>query len=287
MRGQDYAYQQPSLTHKKLRLSRSAPALRHTRGPPPGPGRRARSCAPQRSSSPRRPRPPTDAASATGTPHRQRGRAPARHRGAHLKGRQAAKQRGRTQPQVLRFSSSSTDAHRDCRKHEGVRPARPWSDIRRPQQQPASIRREYRVHAEGEAPGSAPNEVCCIRRGGSSKAGAHGVGVRRARSRLNAGVAPSPGCRPFAGHRWVLRHSSGGSRSASQRADSPGRGRSVHARRDFVCELQSSLSHSKSFRPLYASLVQWSCTWYERGPIAQLVTLEFGEPVFVPIAYPS
>ena len=43
-------------------------------------------------------RPPTDAASATGRRPRQRERAPARHRGAHLVGRQAAKQRGRSKP---------------------------------------------------------------------------------------------------------------------------------------------------------------------------------------------
>ena len=40
-----------------------------------------------------------------------RKRAPARYRGAHLMARQAGRQRGRTKPQVLRFSSSSTDAH--------------------------------------------------------------------------------------------------------------------------------------------------------------------------------
>ena len=43
-------------------------------------------------------------------------RAPARHRGAHLVARQAGKQRGRSKPPGLRFSSSSTVPEPNSRK---------------------------------------------------------------------------------------------------------------------------------------------------------------------------
>src|SRR6266545_1962228 len=55
------------------------------------------------SNSPPKPSSPTAASSKTGS--RSRARVP--HRGAHLVGRQAAKQRGRRQPHPLRFSSRS------------------------------------------------------------------------------------------------------------------------------------------------------------------------------------
>jgi transposase len=122
-REQDYAYQQPSLTQKKLRLLEiraGAPTLKGTNTGTWRPGKR---CARPSASSPARPRPPTNAPSPTGSGRRRRRRAPARHRGAHLMGRQAAKQRDRTQPQVLRFSSSSGPAPgHNSRKEEGLRP---------------------------------------------------------------------------------------------------------------------------------------------------------------------
>src|SRR5207244_12520355 len=56
-----------------------------------------------------RPSAPTSAPSPTGRPTRW---VRARHRGAHLKGRQAARQRGRPKsPSDLRFSSSVTRTH--------------------------------------------------------------------------------------------------------------------------------------------------------------------------------
>jgi hypothetical protein len=64
-------------------------------------------------SSPPRPRPPTSASSKTGG-RQPRARVP--HRGAQLVGRQAAKQRGRTPPHVLRFSSRVTRATTNSRK---------------------------------------------------------------------------------------------------------------------------------------------------------------------------
>src|SRR5262249_10933600 len=57
-----------------------------------------------RSSLPK-PSSPTAASSKTGSPRSRRARVP--HRGAQLVGRQAAKQRGRKQPHLLRFSSRS------------------------------------------------------------------------------------------------------------------------------------------------------------------------------------
>jgi hypothetical protein len=51
----------------------------------------------------------------TGRP-RGPGMVRAPHRGAHLVGRLAAKQRGRDQPQTLRFSSRSTRTNRKSRK---------------------------------------------------------------------------------------------------------------------------------------------------------------------------
>jgi transposase len=108
-REEDYAYAQPSLTAKKLRrleLTAGAPSQRGTK---PGLGPRTPRCARPSASSPASERSPTSAPSPTGNGRRQR-RAPARHRGAHLMGRQAAKQRGRAKPQALRFSSSSGPA---------------------------------------------------------------------------------------------------------------------------------------------------------------------------------
>jgi hypothetical protein len=79
-----------------------------------------------------KPRPPTNARSQTGNGRRRKGRAPARHRGAHLIGRQAAKQRGKAQPQALRFSSSSGPKPKtNSPKQEGKRPAKPLTNMRR------------------------------------------------------------------------------------------------------------------------------------------------------------
>jgi hypothetical protein len=52
--------------------------------------------------------------SKTGSPRSTRARVP--HRGAHLMGRQAAKQRGRKQPHLLRFSSRSPAPNRTLAK---------------------------------------------------------------------------------------------------------------------------------------------------------------------------
>jgi transposase len=70
-------------------------------------------------SSPRRPSSPTVDSSRTGS-RRSKARVP--HRGAHLVGRQAAKQRGRRQPHPLRFSSRSPAPNRNSRKGAAHRP---------------------------------------------------------------------------------------------------------------------------------------------------------------------
>jgi transposase len=119
---EDYAFAQPSLTAKSCACSRSAPEQGHSRAPRRGPLRPGRGCAPRSANSPPKPRLPTSARSATGMRPRRRERAPARQRGAHLVGRQAAKQRGRSKPPGLRFSWSSTGAHQNSRKEEGERP---------------------------------------------------------------------------------------------------------------------------------------------------------------------
>lgn len=83
------------------------------------PARRARSAAPKphrsgaaapkttsSASSPAKPSSPTSGSSPTGSALNPRA-VRVRHRGAHLLGRQSGKQRGRRQPHLLRFSSSS------------------------------------------------------------------------------------------------------------------------------------------------------------------------------------
>ena len=107
-REEDYAYAQPSLTRKKLRLleltagaQRYAPegdGIWHGQpGRPPGRAR-ARTA---------RPRSPTPAPCATTTPPKPTKRARARHRDAHLQAVKAASSAARPQSQTLRFSSSS------------------------------------------------------------------------------------------------------------------------------------------------------------------------------------
>jgi hypothetical protein len=61
-------------------------------------------------SSPPRASLPTSGRSPSGSARRRGGRAPARHRGAHLVANQAGKQHGRPKPLGPAFSSSSTDA---------------------------------------------------------------------------------------------------------------------------------------------------------------------------------
>src|SRR5204862_6641499 len=87
-REEDYAYAQPSLTAKKLRLLEVRAGAPTHKGIHTGVFATARGCAPQSARSRRRRRPPTVERSPTGTPPRRRERAPARHRGAHLVGRQ-------------------------------------------------------------------------------------------------------------------------------------------------------------------------------------------------------
>jgi transposase len=122
-RSEDYAFAQPSLTAKKPRLLELRAGEKTLKGAPTGTfATRQRMRAAERGSLSRG-RPPTDAASATGMQPRQRERAPARHRGAHLVGRQAAKQRGRSKPPGLLFSWSSGPApEANSRKNEEVGP---------------------------------------------------------------------------------------------------------------------------------------------------------------------
>ena len=103
-RGEDYAYAQPSLTKKKMRrLEITAGAERWQGGRDIWSTNQAMRQAERELHC--KPSVPTNAPSKTGRP---RSWVRARHRGAHLKGRLAAKQRGRPQsPSDLRFSSVS------------------------------------------------------------------------------------------------------------------------------------------------------------------------------------
>ena len=106
-REEDYAFERPSLTRRKLRgLELKAKDGRRSwpSGHAVGPSKIASASA----SSPSRSRPPTAGSSPTGSRgHREAVRA--RHGGAHLQVIFLVKrqQRGRDQPQNLRFSSSS------------------------------------------------------------------------------------------------------------------------------------------------------------------------------------
>jgi transposase len=151
-RAEDYAYQQPSLTAKKLRLLEIRAGAKTLKGTPRGHGRPGRRCTPRSASWRRRPRPPTGAASATGTPPRRRERAPARHRGAHLVARQAGKQRGRSKPLGPLFSSSSTDAHRKLSQRGGNASSEGLTFMRRPFRASRAHCRDARNHARGRAP---------------------------------------------------------------------------------------------------------------------------------------
>lgn len=115
-------------------FSRSAPALRAARASAPASGSPASGCARPSVRRPSRPRPPIGAPSPTGRRPRPRKRTPARHRGAYLVARQAGKQRGRTKPQILRFSSSSTGAQLQLSQTETGASRVDLTFMRRPQQ---------------------------------------------------------------------------------------------------------------------------------------------------------
>jgi transposase len=100
-RGEDYAFQQPSLTRKKLRRSSSKPAPRAGRAAARS-GASARRCAKPSARSPAKPNSPTSAPLPTGIQRRAR----ARHRDAHLKAVKAASSAAGHRSQTLRFSSS-------------------------------------------------------------------------------------------------------------------------------------------------------------------------------------
>jgi hypothetical protein len=113
-REEDYAFARPMMTRQSGR--------RHAGGSLRDPKVRQAEKAPRRRSAPR-PSSPIGASSPTGD-GRAAKRAPARHRGAHLKGPLRGRQRGRTQPRILRFSSSSGPApETHSRKEEVLRPA--------------------------------------------------------------------------------------------------------------------------------------------------------------------
>ena len=125
-RGEDYAFQSPSLVRKKLRnaeLKTGAPRLstRHT-------GTRQRVTPDERD----RDRRAADPGRERLPPDQRRVRA--RHRGAHLQGRLRGKQRGRPQsPRNLPFSSSVTRTHAELshRKAPTSRPLDFLSAVRR------------------------------------------------------------------------------------------------------------------------------------------------------------
>ena len=142
-RSQDYAYGQPSLTRKSSAGSSLPPVPQQARDEERPDGRETRRCARPSASSLGRPRPPTDAASATGRRPRQRERAPARHRGAHLVGRQAAKQRGRSKPPGLRFSWSSTGARAELSQIGGGASRVDLTFMRRPKRPSSVIAARY------------------------------------------------------------------------------------------------------------------------------------------------
>jgi transposase len=116
---EDYAFARPSLTREKSASSSSQPAPNASKASGSASGSRRSSTNSTRSSPPR-PSSPTAGSSRTGS-RRSRARVP--QRGAHLIGPQAAKQRGRRQPHVLRFSSRSPAPRPDSRKGGAERPA--------------------------------------------------------------------------------------------------------------------------------------------------------------------
>ena len=122
------------LTHgSRVRATSSPPMPRGARASPAS-GAPARRSARPSSKSPVRPKPPTAASSATGSPKRAR----ARQRDAHLEGRQAASSAAGHRSQTLRFSSSSP-APPGTRKERPKSPAETLTHIRRAKQQRCPI----------------------------------------------------------------------------------------------------------------------------------------------------
>jgi transposase len=118
-RGEDYAFARPSLTREKIRRLELMTGAERQKGSGSASGSQ-RSSTDSTRTSPPKPSSPTAASSKTGN-RRSRARVP--HRGAHLVGRQAAKQRGRRQPHLLRFSSRSPAPTPNSRKGAASRPA--------------------------------------------------------------------------------------------------------------------------------------------------------------------
>ena len=105
-RSEDYAFARPSLVREKLRRAELLVGAERRQGrATPCASSQRHSSISSRRSSPGKRRSPTVASSRTGSRRSRKVRVP--HRGAHLVGRRAARQRGRTQPHVLRFSSQS------------------------------------------------------------------------------------------------------------------------------------------------------------------------------------
>ena len=95
-REQDYAFARPAMTRNKIRqleLLAGAPPQKGRKGIAGGKSKKPSSR--PSANSPAKPKPPIDAWSATGNPPARQKWVRARHRGAHLKGPQRAKPRGR------------------------------------------------------------------------------------------------------------------------------------------------------------------------------------------------
>jgi transposase len=104
---QDYAFKRQTTTANSGR-SNSAPARPPGTAPnTPRARPRSNSATSKNGNSQNKPNSPINDSSRTGRPPQPSGMVRVPHRGAHHKGRQAAQQRGREQPQNLRFSSRS------------------------------------------------------------------------------------------------------------------------------------------------------------------------------------
>ena len=152
-REEDYAHQQPSLTAQKLRRSRSKPASRPSRASPPGCSPPASGCARPRSSSPRRPRPPTSAPVAdwkSGSPKKQTG---GRERDSGARIIKALEGQSRAAGPRAPDTCTST-RHRLA---PTTQPSAPPG--RRPDDQPApaSMRATAGIQADGRRPHANPN----------------------------------------------------------------------------------------------------------------------------------
>jgi transposase len=120
--GEDYAFARPRSHARSCAGSSRCSAPSDTRASATqSASSPARSSTGSSVSSPPRPSSPTGGSSRTGSPRSTGARVP--HRGAHLVGRQAAKQRGRRQPHLLRFSTRSPAPNPNSRKGAADRPA--------------------------------------------------------------------------------------------------------------------------------------------------------------------